>query len=259
MNLAVARPAVADALARFTDVVSSVDPAMRLPDSDWTVADVAAHLLIVARALEGYLAGEHEPVLDVDDVPASNARTLAERTERDVASLTAQLADATDGFLRNSKDATEADPTSWHGMDATVGTVYGIYLGELLLHGRDVARAAGRPWPISRADATMIFEGGAAVAHGFLDREKVRGLRAIYEVRLRGGPRLTFAFADGALAVTPGPAIRADCRISADPLAVVLVVYGRTSQWAQIARGKLMSFGRKPWQASRFAGLFKGF
>ena len=142
-------------------------------------------------------------------------------------------------------------------MDTSVGTVYGIYLGELLLHGRDVARAAGRRWPITPSQATMIFEGATAVAHGFLDEKKVRGLRVTYEVRLRGGPRLTFAFTDGALTVTPGSAPRADCRVSADPLAVVLVIYKRSSQWAQIAQGKLMAFGRKPWLAFRFASLFK--
>jgi uncharacterized protein (TIGR03083 family) len=259
VDLDTARPAVADAAARFTNLVSSVDPSLPLPDSEWTAGDMTAHVTIVARALEGYLAGERKPVLDVADVPGSNARVLAERPERDIGKLTDELQDATGGFFRNSENATATDPTSWHGMDATVGAVYGIYLGELLLHGRDVARAAGRPWPISRSDASIIFACAAGVAHGFLDKEKVKDLSATYEVRLRGGPRVTFAFAGGALDVTPGPARRADCRISADPLAVVLVVYGRTSQWTQIARGKLMSFGRKPWLAFRFAGLFKSF
>jgi hypothetical protein len=27
----------------------------------------------------------------------------------------------------------------WHDVSATVGTMYGIYLGELLIHGDDVA------------------------------------------------------------------------------------------------------------------------
>lgn len=259
MDLAVARPAVAGALKRFTGLVSSVDPSLQLPTSDWDASDVAAHVLIVARALEGYLGAEREPVLDITDVPGSNARVLAERPERDIERLSVELEIATAGFFRNSDHATGTDPASWHGMDVTVGTVYGIYLGELLLHGRDVALAAGRPWPISRSDATMIFEGAAAVAHGFLDEEKVQGLRAAYEVTLRGGPRLTFAFADGTLTVTPGSSARPDCRVSADPRSLVLVVYGRSSQWAQIARGALFAYGRRPWLALRFAGLFKSF
>lgn len=62
---------------------------------------------------------------------------------------------------------------------------------------------------------------------------------------------------DGAATVTaPGPA--ADCWISADPVAFLLVGYGRTSQWSAILRGKLLGGGRKPWLAPAFGGLITG-
>jgi uncharacterized protein (TIGR03083 family) len=257
MELAVARPALLEALGRFTDAVSSVDSALPLPNSDWVAADVAAHLLIAGRALEGYVRGDREPVTDVDDVPGSNARRLRETTERDVNTLTKELHDVTDRFLELTDHADAADAAFWHGLDVTVGALYGIYLGELLLHGRDVARAAGRRWPISKQDAVMIFEGAAAVSHAFLDEDAVRDFRATYGLRLRGGPSFTFAFDDGVLTVTDGSPARADCRVSADPRSLVLVVYGRSSQWAQIGRGGLFAYGRKPWLALRFAGLFE--
>jgi uncharacterized protein (TIGR03083 family) len=259
MDLALARAALVDALTRFIDVVSSVDPTLRLPNSDWTVADTAAHVVVAGHAFERYARGDREPVIDVDDVAGSNARLLSELAERDVTVLTKELGEATGRFLELTDHAVAADAAYWHGLDTTVGTLYGIYLGELLLHGRDVARAVGERWPISRDEAITILEGGSAVVHALLDTEKVEGLRATYEVRLRGGPRLGFAFADGALTVTPGRVDRADCRVSADPLAMVLVFYGRASQWSQIARGKLIAFGRKPWLAFRFTSLFKSF
>jgi hypothetical protein len=103
----------------------------------------------------------------------------------------------------------------------------------------------------------MIFEGAAVVAHEFLDEAKVRDLRATYGLHLRGGRSFTFTFEDGKLAVTDGIRGRVDCRVSADPRSLVLVLYRRSNQWAQIGRGGLFAYGRKPWLALRFADLFK--
>ena len=40
-----------------------------------------------------------------------------------------------------------------------------------------------------------------------------------------------------------------DCHISADPVAFLIVAYGRGSQWPPILRGKITAWGRKPWRA----------
>jgi hypothetical protein len=48
-----------------------------------------------------------------------------------------------------------------------------------------------------------------------------------------------------------------DCRISADPVAFLLVGYGRVSQWPQIARGKMVAWGRKPWLGVKFRSLLR--
>ncbi|MGI8407888.1 MAG: maleylpyruvate isomerase family mycothiol-dependent enzyme, partial [Actinomycetota bacterium] len=47
-----------------------------------------------------------------------------------------------------------------------------------------------------------------------------------------------------------------DCRISADPVAYLLVGFNRTSQWSAIAKGQLVAWGRKPWLSLTFAKLF---
>jgi hypothetical protein len=44
--------------------------------------------------------------------------------------------------------------------------------------------------------------------------------------------------------------------ISADPAALLLVLYKRRSQWPAIARGKLLAWGRRPWLAFSLAGRF---
>jgi hypothetical protein len=39
----------------------------------------------------------------------------------------------------------------------------------------------------------------------------------------------------------------------------MFVTYHRKSQWGQIAVGRLIAYGRKPWLGLRLADLFSGF
>jgi hypothetical protein len=90
-----------------------------------------------------------------------------------------------------------------------------------------------------------------------LDAEQAAGLRATYDIRLRGGDRFYFIFNDGALTIEEPSARKVDCHISADPVAFLMVAWSRQSQWSAIAKGKLLAWGRKPWLGPRFRGLMR--
>jgi Mycothiol maleylpyruvate isomerase N-terminal domain len=259
MNVTDARIAVDEATKRFAALLrSSPDPAMRIRHSDWTVADVAAHVLSFAEAYEGYLQDDSDPVVRVHDLNIDNARNLARLDERDIGILTDRLARASAAFLAASDGLDATHPMRWHDVAATVGTVYGIYLGELLIHGDDVARTLRRSWPITRTEGAIVFEAIAQAAPWFVDaRGAVRD--AAFEVNARKGPTFSFRFASASLTVEAGRATRPDCRIWGDAVALVLVLYKRRSQWTQIARGRLIAGGRRPWLALSFVDRFGGY
>jgi uncharacterized protein (TIGR03083 family) len=259
MSMTDARAAVDQATERFAGLVrSSPDPAMRIRHSYWTVADVAAHVLSFAEAYEGYLRNDTDPVVRVDQLNLDNARNLARQEERDIGILTDRLARATASFLAASDGLDAARPMRWHDVSSTVGTVYGIYLGELLIHGDDVARTLRRSWPISRAHGGIIFEAIANVSPRFVDAPRA-ARDAIFEVNVCEGPTFSFRFASASLTVEAGRATRPDCRIWGDAVALVLVLYKRRSQWTQIARGRLIAGGRRPWLALSFVDRFGGY
>jgi hypothetical protein len=254
-----ARSAVAENTKRFADLIRAApDPEQPIVGSDWCVREVAAHLLVVAEAFERYLTGDTTPVIDVTDLATTNPAAVATVQERDVGMLTERLERAMARFLELTDGRGVDAPMSWHGVDTTVGAVYGIYLGELLLHGMDVARTLRHPWSIDATEATIVFEASTELASVFLDPERARS-DATFEVRLRTGPSFVFRFSGGVLSVETGRARDVDCRVSADPVAVVLVLYGRRSQWGEIARGRLVAFGRRPWLAFGFVKRFGGF
>lgn len=65
----------------------------------------------------------------------------------------------------------------------------GIELGELLVHGFDVTRAAGRPWPVGPADAALALGGELRVLPLLLDTGRAAGLRMRLKLHIRHGVR----------------------------------------------------------------------
>jgi uncharacterized protein (TIGR03083 family) len=258
VDFVASREALADATARFCDLLGSApDPTLRVRGSAWTVADVAAHVATFADSYVGYLDGTVAPVVHVHTLNRDNAANLAASEERAITVLAARIRDGSESFLDATSELSIDHPMQWHDVPATIGTVYGIYLGELLIHGRDIARTLGRSWPISRTDAITIFEAMTSVAQWFV--EPTRASDGVFEINVRHGPRYTYQFLGGSLDIEPDRVERPDCRIWADPRALILVLFGRLSQWRAILRGHLIAGGRQPWRALTFPARFGGF
>jgi hypothetical protein len=149
--------------------------------------------------------------------------------------------------------------TPWYGpgLTRTPDCLTALALSELTVHGHDVATGAGRPWPISAKHARIILSTVCPQMWPLVVRpEACRGAPVTYEVRLRGnGPRFVVRVADGTAEVRSagGPV---DCVISADPVTLLLVAYGRMPLGRALLRGGMLAWGRRPWLGLRYGGLF---
>jgi uncharacterized protein (TIGR03083 family) len=240
-------------------VSGAADSAVLVPDSpDWTVRDVAAHLATVAtrytdgpRGRGSWVATPLDlPQLNQDQVEALGAAPVGELVtalRRELAALRAQV--------RGYGD--ELPSFRFHGGERVRADIaLGILLGELLVHGHDVARALRRPWPIDPGHAALVIEGVNPILPGWVRPERVRGLDAGFEIRLRGQATHVWAFRDGRLDVDPPDRGRIDVHVSTDPVAFLLVVYARQSLWRPVARGRMLAWGRRPWLALTLTSRF---
>jgi uncharacterized protein (TIGR03083 family) len=233
------------------------EPGVRVPGLEWTVAETAAHVVNEFGDYTAYAQGRKQ-VAESDQSPSrrnavANAAQLRADPDRDLGSLADRLGTAVEGFL--AVPARDESVLVSNGVLMSWSTMMSALLGELLVHGRDIARASGQPWRIEREEALHVIDGVMAMVPDYLDRERAAGVEMSFELRLRGGPTHLITVADGKAVVGSG---RGDCWISADPVAFLLVGFGRTGQWGQIARGKMLAGGRKPWLASRFGTLITG-
>ena len=136
-------------------------------------------------------------------------------------------------------------------------------LNETIMHGYDIAKAAGRKWRINPAHAAMVVQQffipviQTCEPGTFVNAEKAADLQATYQMHLRGDGRINFVFDDGSLRVEEPSARWVDCHILADPAAFFMVFWQRQSQWNAIAKGQLIAWGRKPWLGLKFRSLIR--
>jgi hypothetical protein len=186
---------------------------------------------------------------------ALNVRQLERNHERDRAALAGAIQSGAQAFATAATTRQPADQVRvTNGLEMTVDTMARVILGEYLIHGLDIARAAKTGWRISPEDALRVVEGVVTLAPKYLDPVVSRDVTASYELRFRGGPAYRLDVDRGTATVGSATG-KADCTISADPVAFLLVGFGRASQWGAIMRGKLIAFGRKPWLGFKFGSL----
>ncbi|MGH3375208.1 MAG: maleylpyruvate isomerase N-terminal domain-containing protein [Actinoallomurus sp.] len=261
--------ALRKAVVRTAALLRTVpDAGAAVPGLTWTIAETAAHLVAELQTYTDLITGRRNAADDArhgpdEDTPsgrtaAANTGQLSAFTERDPARLADMLVPAAEGFLAAGSRCPDGVAIATpNGLDMTVPTMITVLLGEQLVHGLDIARTVKAPWPIDRRDALLVIDGVMTMVPGYLDRERTAGRHLGYELRFRSGPRYRLAIDDGTAVVTEAGE-RVDCWISADPVAFLLLGYGRAAQWGQILKGKLVAGGRKPWLGLSFGRLITG-
>ena len=229
----------------------------------WDVTDVAAHL---SHAVDAVIAMAHGGGGLLQDIVALSDLTeglVQGEAERDLNVLAGRIEASASRFVELPCPPDGSAMRTWlvRGVELPLPTLACHVLNELVVHGRDIAVAEGAPWPISRAEAVLVLCGFLfpVIRHlgpMVVDQEAASGVRATYDVRVRGGCRVSLRFDDGDLSVTDGPpAGPVDCHLSVDPAAFLLVAWGRLSQWGPICRGKFLAWGRRPWLGPKLRTL----
>ncbi|MFE2753582.1 maleylpyruvate isomerase family mycothiol-dependent enzyme [Actinosynnema sp. NPDC059335] len=260
------RAVLPDVTGRFADLVLAADPdAAATPD--WTVADTAAHVTAIASIYTTLLApggGVTDPVLaaripavTVDTVAHLNDLALRRFTERDPAALAAALRSLARSILELTARADPDSTVPWlGGSRVPVAGVLAHLVNELLVHGRDIARAVGAPWAIPSHEAALFFDLFIVgmIRHDvgrLLDGEPARDRRIAVAFRSRHTTPVTLVLHRGRVAVgEPGGPV--DVRVRFDPAVLHLVLFGRVSRARAALTGKLRVGGRRPWLLPAF-------
>ena len=254
VDAAAAHAAVESVGARLTALLRSAASPAAPALGEWDATDLAIHVSHAVDAVTASARGSESVLDDVWDLSTMSGRLVQGETERDLRALADRIDAGVAAFLTVAA-ASPGDATrSWlvKGVEVPMATLSCQVLNELAVHGRDLAVSQRAPWDIDRSHAALVLLGYLfpaldALGRVMVDQEAAAGVRATYELRLRGGGRVFLRFDDGDFSATaerPGPV---DCHLSVDPETFLLVSWGRLSHWPAIGRGRLVAWGRRPW------------
>jgi hypothetical protein len=253
-------------------MLAAVPDASRGCIGAWTIGETAAHLCTVT-AIDAFVAAGIEPPdelapvverakqVSLGEVANMNALTLQCVSERDPRTLAGRIDATVDSILLAAPTTDWNRTAAWlGGLTATPAGVLGHLTAEMLVHGRDIARAARLPYRMSPDAARAFFETflvdvlESPEIAAFAGEGRGASTCLSWEVRLRGSAPVAFEVADGVVRSRAAGG-RVDVRISAEPIAMLLLMFDRLSSARAALTGRVRLAGRRPWRVRELMTL----
>jgi uncharacterized protein (TIGR03083 family) len=250
------RAEVESAADAFVDQLRRVpDQHAQVPNLDWDVRELAAHLVSLP-AFYIRLNAATEPFTTPDDFASYSKSIRAHLDHHDLDELVQLFSTELDRLFEQLGPDGSA-PWMLYRPTTVANTASGL-LGELLMHGMDLSAITGDRVTMTGRQGHAIVQQSMALVPAFVDPMKAAGCAGTYHFGFPAGPdygRLdyTWQVADGTVTVTEGRPDRADARLRAHPAVYAMVSLGRYSQIRAALTAKMIAYGPKPWKLAALA------
>jgi uncharacterized protein (TIGR03083 family) len=262
------RAALPETAGRFANLVAGVPDAHAKSLGEWSIAETASHVGMIALLYTSMIRGDggplplpglEEPIdtASVDTISRMNALALELYPERDPGRLAERLRADVAEVLLVSADLDPEKPVWWlGGSRVPVAGVLAHLVNEMLIHGLDIARALGRPWPIPAAHEALFLElflfGMVRNDLGrLLDDATPSPRRIAVEFRSAYTKPAVLALRHGKLRAEE-PDGTTDVRLRFDPAVLVPMMFGRIGKLRAVASGGVRIGGPRPWLLPAF-------
>jgi uncharacterized protein (TIGR03083 family) len=261
-DLSLHPPEVAAALTRVTPWLDAnlrhvADPGARVKGLLWNVGDVAAHVAALLEDYRGIAEGgaplgapatQRQRIVDAGLVRVSERRppVLADRIGDDIGTLARVVASSRSEQKMN-----------WYAGTAVTPALLGaVVLGEVLVHGWDIATASHGDTTLDPAASHMGVVAAAAVCDLLLS-PKGKTVTSDIEFRIRGYESIGLRIGDGHVRIVQEPMRRPDLWFAGAPGPFLLWTYLRTGTLGPFVKRSIHVGGRRPWRALAVAKWFE--
>lgn len=250
------RGQVIEVLGEVMTLLEGRNGDQRVPNLDWTVAELAAHLASlpgVYRAQNANGQRFERP----DDFDRFSAEQRSRIDTSDLDAVAALLHDEVTDLLAELDAEDDIDGTRWlYGLPTTHRNLAAGVLNELVVHGQDLAALGGTAPVMTRERANAILPAIFAIMPIFVDPAKARRAQGVYHLSFRDGADWRYEIdGDGHLTVEPGRPEHPNAHLRADPATFLLVGLGRRNPIVAALTGRMVVWGRRPWRFARTADI----
>ncbi len=254
------RERIALARERFDRIVRTADPLARPPGHDWTVQQIAAHVLALAQRYHQCARGfDYRHAGSAHGIAALN-QTELEAAMAPVPELADQLqalAPEIDAFFDANSDDRQTIPFHGFGFMST-NTAQTNLLGEFLLHGQDIAQALKAPWDLPERDMALILRGAREMVPIYLRPGAAANADICVAFQIPDARPYLIQIHDGTAEMRERrPDDRPDAVLRLPASTLVQLLYQRIGQLAAVRRGLRLVGGRRPWVALKLMTYFE--
>lgn len=132
------------------------------------------------------------------------------------------------------------------------------WLGELLLHGEDIARAVGLPWELRERDMLLVARGAMELAHAYLRPETAFRQRVCISLEIPEAIPYIIDIRTGSARTYPRRETdRPDAELRLPASTLIELLYQRIGRFTALRRGLRIVGGRRPWKALQLQSYFE--
>jgi uncharacterized damage-inducible protein DinB len=250
---------IGQARERFYGLIRTADPLARPRGSAWTVQQYVAHVLSVALHYRDIIHGrEYLRAATTAEVHLHNQAEM-EALVAPVPELADQIQAVEkemDGYFDAHTDDQRVLP--FHGGVMVSGiTGQTNWLGELVMHGHDIARAVKSPYRIDERDMLLVARGMMDYGHGFLRADVSPDTDVCVALKVPDARPYVIHVHDGIAEFRlRRPADRPDAVLRTPASTLTEMLYERIGPFTAVRRGLFIVGGRRPWTALKLQSFF---
>ncbi len=253
------RERTAQALQRFDRLARTADPHARPPRSDWTVHQVFSHVLTLARRYLQYAEGGYRLADHPWEVSELN-QTELEAAMAPMPELLDQLhtlAPRLDELFDEVAD--QGRVLAFHCGAVVDGITWQTnWLGELLLHGQDIARAVQAPWELAERDMLLIARGLMQIGPAYVRTTIAPSMNICAAVVVPEARPYLVHIHDGVGEMRSScPNDRPDAILRLPASTLTQMLYKRIGPLNAVRQGLRVVGGRRPWLALKLQSCFE--
>jgi hypothetical protein len=257
---------------KMADIISDTDTSIRIPQSEWTIGDMSAHVIVTQNILTSLISGKKNVYIKDKDtfieeadcklsreyIADINKNFLSKYSQRNGPILAKAFRDELSSLINESEKVADSRIFKTHYGEVDLLVLLSYCLTHLLIHGCTIAKVLNQPLPVTRENTSLIIPFIKVIMVKLYDKKAAKGFSGNFVLAIKGIDTFSLICTPQNVKVSSSKPQKVDCSLKIDPLTFFLVSNGYTSKWKAFSSGKISLGGRKPWLAFKLQTLFKG-